>query len=209
MQRRPHVGPVHLVGVEMAVAMPHGAIAAGVTGQRITVAATARIDREVQTQLHPAVPSPVGHERQVEPGAVPGDEHAGIEGGYEILEPLQQGLLVIGDDLGPPVAGDGDRYDGRSRRVEAAGGRVGLDVESVDGEKASVVDDRTLLTASDGGLGPGRCAVPEKFGALSARDRPLVARGGLDSARCAGRLAEAHDGWSTQGRSREGCGRTT
>ena len=79
----------------------------------------------------------VGEERQVEGGAVPGGEHAGLELGEALVEVEEQLRLGAGEHLFVAGAGEGDGDDGGDPRVEAVLGGVGFDVEPVDGLSAT------------------------------------------------------------------------
>ena len=147
----PDVGAEELVAVDVAVPVPGAAVGALVTGEWVA-AGNGRIGPQPQPDFEVVHPGPIGDEREVEGGAVPGDDHAGTEIGQGPVEVGElAGLVAVENDLDIDT-GERDRHDPAVGRIEAVDRGVGLDVEPVPGcgEEGSP-DGPRLRTPSDRG----------------------------------------------------------
>ncbi len=132
-QRGTDVAAVEAVGVEVPVVVPAGPVGATVSRERCASHRDRRVVPQSEAERQPVQRGAVGQERQVEGGAVPGAQHARLELGEALVEVDEQLQLGAREDLFVARAGQGDGDDGGDPRVEAVLGRVGFDVEPVDG----------------------------------------------------------------------------
>ncbi len=116
-----HVGPVDLVGVEVGMSVPTGSIGTVMTREGGPPARWPRRRFDLQLEGDVEQPGAVGEIREIEAGAVPGCDHAGLEPPEEGIGAFEDHPLGAGEDPRPPVTAHGDRDDGGNRRVEPAG----------------------------------------------------------------------------------------
>lgn len=113
------------------MAVPGRAVATEVTGQGVAVTDAPGVGHETQPEADAEQRRPVGEERQIEARPVPGDQDSSRQLCQAVVEAREQIRLRTLDDFAPVVAGERDRDDRGQRRIEAAGGGIGLDVEAV------------------------------------------------------------------------------
>ena len=130
----PDVGPIRLKAIEVAESIPPAPHSARLTRQRIVAPGDRWVVPGDETKRQTEDPSASRNEGKIEPRAVPGDEHAGLDRCEEAVGLHEHGPLV-----GPvenrldTAARDGDGEHRRLTRVEPIDRGVGLDVETDQG----------------------------------------------------------------------------
>lgn len=127
----PDVGPVRLKAIEMTKSMPPASYSARLARQRVVAPGDRWVVPSDETKRQPEEPSTRRNEGKVEPRAVPGDEHPGLNRREESVG-LDQHRSFVGpvENRLDTAARDGNGEHRRLARVEPIDRRVGLDVET-------------------------------------------------------------------------------
>lgn len=129
---RTDVGSEHLVGIEMAVAVPAGPVPAGRALGTLVTAGNQWVVDQPQPQSHSTEHRAFTEEGKVEAPSVPGDQDSGFQTGQMLVEVGQRVGFCAVEHCGGVLTDQRNSEHRCDLGIKAVGSGVGLDVEPVE-----------------------------------------------------------------------------